>query len=264
MDTTTPTRVDDARHPAARRVVDVLRPGRGRTRTFVVDDIENVITAARAGIRLDAAYATEDHVDALRRVEAAATGAVPQHVLTGEVVRSIFRSSRRSDVFALAHAPRPARLDDVLARDGDVVILDGVRTPGNLGAIVRSARAFGAAGVVAVDSGLTSVVDRRLVRASRALVFEVPVVLATAAEVRATLTSRGVPLVALTTEGTGQLDDVTAPGRVALLLGSERRGPSSTLARFADVTVSIPMARGVESLNVSVAAGVALHVRASG
>lgn len=105
--------------------------------------------------------------------------------------------------------------------------------------------------------------DRRLVRASRGLVFELPVVLSDAEAVRATLDRHGVPLVALAATGSRPLLDMAAPRRVALLLGSERHGPSDLLAGAARAEVAIPMAAGVESLNVSVAAGVALHVRAS-
>lgn len=128
--------------------------------------------------------------------------------------------------------------------------------------MLRSASALGAAGVVLLDSGLTSIYDRRLIRASRGLVFTIPVMTCTYADLTAFLHTEQIPLAALTADANDSLDAINhVPTRLAILMGSERTGLSDVLAHKAKYRYGIPMMPGVESLNVSVAAGIALHER---
>lgn len=147
-------------------------------------------------------------------------------------------------------------------KNGDLLVLDGVRIPDNIGAILRSACAFGAAGVVLLDSGLTSVYDRRLIPACRGLLFTLPVLTATHSELTEFLRDERIPLAAMAADADDPLDAIgRVPGRLAILMGSERNGPSDVVANDATLRCAVPMLPGVESLNVSVAAGIALHER---
>lgn len=258
LDVARPRVIDDPRDPIARRVADVLRNRSARPRTFIVDDAENIEQALRRGIRLDSVYVTGgDHGDATLSV---IDDSVPGHVLTENVARALFGGERRARVFALAHAPRPATLGDLSGRTGDVVVLDGVRILGNIGAIIRSGCALGAAGLVLLDSGLTTTLDRRLVRASRGLVFAIPVVLAETAEFVGYASREELSLAMLSTDASQTLSDIRAvPEPLALVLGGERHGVSADLARLASRRYAIPMDPRVESLNVSVAAALALY-----
>ena len=137
---------------------------------------------------------------------------------------------------------------------------DGVRLLGNIGAIARTATAFDAAGLVLLDSNLTSVFDRRLTRASRALNFALPIVLADRREFLAFADAR--PVVLLDRGGACTLErSLSAPHPVALVMGSERTGASEEIEAAAAVRCEIPISGRVESLNVSVAAGIALYAR---
>lgn len=251
--------VDSLRHPLARRVADVLRTRSAKPRTVLVDDPVNIAQARRHGLRLDGVYVT-DGTDPAVVAEAAAGATV--HVLSEEVAARLFSGEKRSRVFALARLPRPARLGDLTTSQSDLVVLDGVRLTGNIGAVVRSARAMGAAGVVLLDSGLRTVADRRLVRASRGLVFALPVVLATHRELLDFVGCEGMPLAVLGAEATEELGEVhDVPERLALVVGGERDGVSPELGRRAAHRYAIPTADDVESLNVSVAAAIALYER---
>lgn len=254
--------VDEARHPVARRIADVLWTPGGQQRMFLIDDEENIRQAIRYGVRLDSIYRTTGHESVDGSLLAAIPAEVPRHVLADDVAKGLFRADRRSRVFALARRPALPKLPDLTGRPGDIVVLDGVRLMGNIGAVTRTACAFGAAGVVLVDSGLTSTVDRRLVRASRGMVFAVPVVLATGQQLQGYLRRQGVPLVSLSPRASTPL---SAAGhvdrRIALLLGSEKRGASASLENSATRRYHVPMSPDVESLNVSVAAAIALYER---
>ncbi len=159
-----------------------------------------------------------------------------------------------------------AHPDDLLARAADagqlplIVALDGVTDPRNLGAIVRSAAAFGAHGVV-VPSRRGAGVTAGAWKASAGALARVPV--ARAVNLGRALQAyqeAGVFLAGLDAAGdTGlrDLDLATAP--LAVVIGSEGRGLSRIVAQACDVLVRIPIAARTESLNAGVAAGIALY-----
>lgn len=251
--------IDSERHPAIRRVVDVMRSTTPHPRTLLIDDEENIAQAVAAGVQLDAVYVAESAE--LPAAFAATTASV--FTVNDSVSKALFKTDKRSRVFALARAPRLAQLRDLATLEGDIVVLDGVRIAGNIGAIIRSAVAFGAAGVVLLDSGLATVFDRRLIRASRGLVFALPVLLTSAEGLTTFLRSERMPLASLAANGDEPLSSVgNVRERMALLFGSERTGASAGVEELATSRYSVPMNDGVESLNVSVAAGITLYERA--
>ena len=253
--------IDDARHPAVRRVADVLRSRASKARTILIDDEENIIQAVRAGVEIITLYFSANLLENTNWNQLA--GSTPDiQVLGPGVMRGLFAGEKQSRMFALARAPRSASWRNLSTMQGDLLVLDGVRIPGNVGAILRSACAFGVAGVVLIESSLTSIYDRRLIRASRGLVFTIPVLTSTHDDLAAFLQNEQIPLAALTANASESLDAINhVSTRLAILLGSERTGPSEALAYKAKYRYGVPMMPGVESLNVSVAAGIALHER---
>jgi len=159
-----------------------------------------------------------------------------------------------------------AHPDDLLARAADagqlplIVALDGVTDPRNLGAVARSAGAFGAHGVV-VPSRRGAGVTAGAWKASAGALARVPVArAANLARVLASYRDAGVFVAGLDAAGDTPVRDLelaTAP--LALVIGSEGRGLSRIVAQACDVLVRIPIAARTESLNAGVAAGIALY-----
>ena len=159
-----------------------------------------------------------------------------------------------------------AHPDDLLARAADagqlplIVALDSVTDPRNLGAVARSATAFGAHGVV-VPARRGAGVTAGAWKASAGALARVPV--ARASNLARTLASyrdAGVFVAGLDAAGDTPVRDLelaTAP--LALVIGSEGRGLSRIVAQACDVLVRIPIAARTESLNAGVAAGIALY-----
>ena len=159
-----------------------------------------------------------------------------------------------------------AHPDDLLVRAADaaqlplIAALDGVTDPRNLGAVVRSAAAFGAQGVV-VPARRGAGVTAGAWKASAGALARVPV--ARAANLARALQSyreAGVFVAGLDAAGgtvMRDLDLATAP--LVLVIGSEGRGLSRIVAQACDVLVRIPIAARTESLNAGVAAGIALY-----
>ncbi len=260
------TVIERVTDPIARRVRDVLRAGSRARNTIVVDDEQNIRQALRAGVRLDGIYLTHDlDADGTELVDTARADGTAIYRLDSAVTAALFGDTKRARTFALAAHPPRYTLDNIARRPGDILLLDGVRLAGNIGALIRTASAFRTAGLLLVDSGLASVYDRRLIRASRGLVFTTPVVLGSRTDVRGFLDRAEATLVSLAATAPESPADLAAvPGRVAILLGSETAGPSRELDALASRRFAVPMHEGVESLNVSVAGAIALYERRAG
>jgi 23S rRNA (guanosine2251-2'-O)-methyltransferase len=139
-----------------------------------------------------------------------------------------------------------------------LLVLDGVQDPHNLGACLRSADAAGVAAVIVPRdraAGLTPVV-RKVAAGAAETVPLVPVV--NLARTLRELKERGVWLVGTDDAADKTLFEADLKGPLALVMGSEGEGMRRLTRECCDQLVSIPMAGAVESLNVSVAAGVAL------
>jgi 23S rRNA (guanosine2251-2'-O)-methyltransferase len=143
--------------------------------------------------------------------------------------------------------------------DALFVALDGVTDPRNLGAVIRSAAAFGAHGVLLPQRRSASITAVAW-RTSAGTAARMPVAVAT--NLTRTLkdwADTGLMVVGLDADSSITVDELElANGPIVVVVGSEGRGLSRLVRERCDETVSIPMASGVESLNASVAASVVL------
>lgn len=188
---------------------------------------------------------------------------VPVTVADEAVLRSVVGFDlHRGALASVDRRPSPP-LADVVRPGGLLVVTEGVNDHENLGALYRNAAGFGADAVV-VDPTSADPFYRRSVRVSLGHVLAVPTVrLDALTPGLADLAARGTTTVALTPRGDVALADLSpasfGPGPVAVLVGAEGPGLSDEALAAADLRASIPMAGGVDSLNVATAAAIALH-----
>ena len=178
---------------------------------------------------------------------------------SAERVKKLAGNGRQDQgVFADVVAPRMLPLDVALAHADlrTVLVLDGITTPANVGMILRTATAAGVDGIVVPRRGVASI-DPLVVKASAGVAFRAPILKSpTAADAVASLKATGFHVVGLDADGDDDLFTAHLPEPVAFVLGSETAGLGADVAALVDTWVSIPMAAGVESLNVSAAAAV--------
>jgi len=166
-------------------------------------------------------------------------------------------------VVAVTSAKQYSTLDDVAANKRGpyslIVVLDGVEDPHNLGAILRTADAAGADGVVIPErraAGVTEIVAKASAGASEHLpIAKVTNISRTVEELK----SNNLWSVGLDERGSQAYDSIDYNMDCALVLGGEGKGLHDLVRRKCDFVVSIPMLGKVPSLNVSVAAGVVLY-----
>jgi tRNA G18 (ribose-2'-O)-methylase SpoU len=168
-----------------------------------------------------------------------------------------FRVTR--GVLAAADRCPPPALDQLLATAARLVVAESLNDFENLGALFRNAAAFGVDGVL-LDPYCADPLYRRSVRVSMGHVLRVPFATLPGEwpDSLAMLQDRGISLLALTPRGARPLRALMAPPRWAVLLGAEGPGLTEATLSRADERVRIPMAPGVDSLNVATAAAVAL------
>lgn len=140
-----------------------------------------------------------------------------------------------------------------------ILILDGVQDPHNLGACLRSAAAFGVLAVIAPKdkaATLTPIVKK----VSCGAVYAVPFIPVTnLARTMRDLQDRGIWLVGAAGEAKEPLAEIDLTGHIAMVMGSEGKGLRQLTRKHCDYLAKIPIDSSVESLNVSVATGIALY-----
>lgn len=191
-------------------------------------------------------------------IDAASARGIPVGRASAHRVKVLAGNGKQDQgVLADVVAPRMRLLADALGPGlRTVLLLDGITTPANVGMILRTATAAGLDGIVVPRRGVAGI-DPLVVKASAGVAFHAPVLrCATAEEAAAALRSAGYPLFGLAAGARQSVFDASWPPRAAFVLGSETAGLSDGVRRLVGRWVSIPMAGGVESLNVASAAAV--------
>jgi RNA methyltransferase, TrmH family len=223
----------------------------------VVEGAELLSVALATGVAIEAVYvapAGRSNPAVADTVDRAFAAGVRVFDLAPGVIERIADTVTPQPLLAVAGFV-PAMLEDVRDASSVVVCVD-IRDPGNAGTMIRTADAAGIEAVICCD-GTVDPTNPKTVRASAGSLFHLPVVSGGEPElVIETLKGWG-----FTTVGTAVRDGVDYAGfdwrqRVALVFGNEAAGLDTALLDGLDATVSIPMAGGAESLNVSVSAAV--------
>jgi len=193
--------------------------------------------------------------DIVERIDA------PVYVVHRRVLDQVVRFRLHQGVIACGERLPPPELGGLLEGSRRLVVLDGLNDHENLGALFRSARAFGIDAVL-LGPGCADPLYRRSVRVSMGHVLHVAHTRTPALDVTfGLLADRGFVTVALTPDPTADaLSPADAPaGRVALVLGPEGPGSSPETLAAANRRVRIPMVDEVDSLNVAAAGAIAFH-----
>jgi 23S rRNA (guanosine2251-2'-O)-methyltransferase len=224
-------------------VLEALRGGMPATSLLVFNriDADDRVTEA-VGLAVDAGVEVRE---VPKSVLDALAGGTPHQGLAMEVPPFAYTDARD-----LLEAPSPVR----------IVVLDGIQDPRNLGAIMRSAAAFGATGVVIPERRAASVTVAAW-KVSAGAASRLPVARVT--NLTRTIEDykkAGVFAIGLAADGEVDLGDSTLlDGPLMIVVGAEGEGLSRLVKESCDQIVSIPIAASTESLNASVAASIALY-----
>jgi len=214
---------------------------------------EDGYAVAEGAHLLEEALAAKCEVGAVIAAESAHLHYPDARIVSDKTFRELASTETPQGVIALVR-PVVATLEQMTRGAALVVVLDGVQDPGNAGAIVRAAEAFGATGVVFLK-GTVNPYNPKCLRGSAGSAFRVPLVAGVGVE--EILAQAGMAWYAAMPRAAKLVSDVDLTARCGIIIGSEGRGVSAALAERA-TGLRIPTA-GVESLNAAVAAGILLY-----
>lgn len=190
---------------------------------------------------------------------------VPVQVVNPQKINSLSQTEASQGVVAVCSAVQYAQLEDLFQKAEEknaapfFIIADEITDPHNLGAIIRSACAAGADGVI-IPKNRSAGLDAVVAKTSAGAVHYTPVVRVTnLAQTIDTLKERGLWLAGADMSGEKTLFESDLTGPIALVVGSEGKGISRLLKEKCDFMVQIPMLGQIESLNASVAAAIMMY-----
>ncbi len=247
------------------------RKARGRRGLALVEGVRLVEEALAAGLALRGALVAPDLARTARGAALVAElgrHAVPVEEVGARTLVKLADTETPQGILAVIE-PRKWTAHDLALRPGTVaLVIDGVQDPGNVGTLIRTAHALGAAGTV-VLRGSADPTSPKALRAAMGATFRHPVVafddaafIAWARQHAVTLwaaAADGVPLRRAPAGGRGKGGEDRVDGPIAVIVGNEGAGIRPQLNAVAAQRVAIPLAQGAESLNVAVAAGILLY-----
>jgi RNA methyltransferase, TrmH family len=241
------SQISSRRHPLV-QACRALASGRGDDGEILLDGPHVVAEALKAGVEL-VAVLHDDREAGLGR-QAAGAGADTHHV-TASVLEAASPVRQPSGIVAIARwKPTPA-VDLVASTSGPIVALVDVQDPGNVGGIIRSADALGAAAVLALDS-TANPGGWKALRAAMGSTFRIPVGTGMSDAVLHACRDEKVQIVCANVRNGVIAYEWSPPERFVLLVGNEGSGLPQPVVAWADVHVTIPMRPGIDSLNVGI------------
>jgi TrmH family RNA methyltransferase len=227
------------------------RKGRRRRALTLAEGARLVEEAFAAGVPCHGVVTCRGFGDTPRG--AALLGTIAGHaVAIEEVAERDFQSLASTDTpqgIVAVIEPPAWNLDDIVPRSrAPVLVLDAVQDPGNVGTLLRTVLLRGSADLT----------NPKVIRAAMGASFRLPAAAAEPAALVAWCRQTQASVWAAAADGT-PLPRAAVPDRLALVVGNEGAGVSDELRALAVQQVAIPLARGAESLNVAVAAGILLY-----
>jgi 23S rRNA (guanosine2251-2'-O)-methyltransferase len=227
-------------------VLEALKSGRPINKILLVKNIE------RHGIIAEILYAAQQKGIVLEYVER-------------QVIERLGQSGANQGIIALTGAKEYADLDELLAipaqkkQNAFFIILDGLEDPHNLGAIIRTADAVGAHGIIVRERravGLTPVVEKT----SAGALEYVPVTrVVNISRTIETLKNNKIWIIGIDQSGKIDYSKIDYKPATAIVIGAEGQGLSDLVRKNCDFLTSIPMRGHISSLNASVAAAVVMY-----
>lgn len=164
-------------------------------------------------------------------------------------------------ISTLTNVPRMVGVAEMLEPrcvEGNVLLLDGVQDPGNMGTIIRSAVAFGVHTIV-LGEGSVSIYNPKVVRATEGLLFHINVIEASIENMILELQKEGYTTYSSKVDGGTNVADIEFSKKSAIVVGNEGKGVRQSTSDLCDEYLYIPMKETCESLNVGVATSIILY-----
>ncbi len=248
--------ITSRKNDAVKRFRELLREKsvRDAQGVFAVEGDHLCGELAKGGFRILTALMTENAAVKYPKTAAALGSAGEVVVISQEIAEYISDTKAPQGLFAIAAKPHSDGIPDGA---GQLVLLDGVQDPGNVGTILRTAEALGFDGA-ALSPECADIWSPKTLRASMGSVFRLPCITGELPGIISGLKENGFLVYgSMLDSSAAKLGELEFPERAAVVIGSEGAGISSATAKACDQAVYIPIS-GAESLNAGAAAAILL------
>ncbi|MCX5681565.1 MAG: RNA methyltransferase [Candidatus Omnitrophica bacterium] len=254
--------ITSLQNPRVKAVVDLReRRSRDEAGLMIVEGLREISLAQKAGVVFHELYLEQLFFDEKANknfIESISAQCKEILLLPEYVFEKMTFGHRHEGVLGVCLQPKKGLKDIQLSKKPLVVVVESVEKPGNLGAILRTADAVGADGLIVCDP-VTDIYNPNVIRSSLGAIFSVCVVQAAKEEALKFFKSNKMTVCATLPQADQCYSSIDMNVPLALVMGSEEKGLSEFWQKNCDVSVFIPMKGKVDSLNVSVSAAVVLY-----
>jgi TrmH family RNA methyltransferase len=256
------SKITSSSNPRIKEAMDIKRrKNRAGHASFIIEGPHLIEMALAAGTSISEVFFTEGFVrkeEGQRTLRQLSKYTPRIYEVAEHLLQKLAETEAPQGIIAVA-THSPLSLDGLRLRDNPLLVVsDAIQDPGNLGAIIRTADAAGADGVVILP-GTCDVYLQKTIRATAGSLFNIPVARASVRELLDWLRGHKINL-AVTASGSGKSffgADLDKP--VAFVFGNEAGGVQEALKKSADMILSIPIYGKAESLNVAASAAICLY-----
>lgn len=251
-----------AANAQVKNIEKLLKSSRERTKQglYVCEGVRMFLEVMEREDALTKAYFSESFLqEAVYREKIEGRLKSPYEVLSDSMFRQVSETMTPQGVLGLVKRPEYS-LDEILGfENANLLLLEDLRDPGNLGTIVRTAEGAGITGII-LSRESVDMFSPKVIRSTMGAIYRVPFFytddfLDTLRKIR----ERGITLYAAHLAGSVCYDEPDYAGATAIMIGNEAAGLSEDAASLADVKIRIPMEGEVESLNAAVAAAILMY-----
>lgn len=223
------------------------RKYRKQTNTFLIEGIHLIEEALASDWVIEEIIVSEEV--AVPEI----AGNLPVTEVTKQVFKELSFTTSPQGIMAVVEI----KTEDAV--DGEVIVLlDAVQDPGNLGAIIRTADAANADGII-LGNGCVDLYNDKVIRATQGSIFHLPILYADLEAEMIRLKAENYHVWVTALEEAANYKELSIPQKTAIIFGNEGAGVKQSLLEKADERVNIPILGKAESLNVSIAAGILLY-----
>ena len=235
------------------------RKHRDREGLYVIEGINLIEEAVKNGAELKSVFVRDDFdISALERITGGRKNDVPVYMLSRALFDKTADTETPQGIAAVSEKPECSE-QRFFDETDDVIVLDRLQDPGNIGTVIRTADAAGFAGAVIVK-GTADLFSPKTVRAAAGSLYRVRLLFAGSPEDAAEkLRAHGRQIICTSPYAEKLFYDADMAHRTALVIGNEANGVCEELQNAADVNVKLPMEGTIESLNAAVAAAVVMY-----
>ena len=186
---------------------------------------------------------------------------IETYILSDELFNKLSDTVTPQGVICVIKKPETLEAESLVKKGDNIIVLDRLQDPGNIGTIIRTADASGYR-LMIMMKGTADCYSQKVVRAATGSLFRMPVVfMDDAKELKSFTLTAGKKIVTTTMDGSVDYYDADLTKDIALVIGNEGNGISDEILDLAEIKVRIPMEGSIESLNASVAAGILMYER---